>query len=252
MNKIECIMTLNNFDPKTREFTVISEAQENPRSKGQYFEQTYATFDSLPELSANEVAVRNADNTAWKTEIDFRGDAWHTDTKDLVKIVDLGALSEALTKIKPGEFDHWDGSQWIKNVVEELKAEQEKSMISINRIASEARRAIAGDADHYQTSGWTEKARRAERITSGTQSADDIQIVEREVQRRGKGETVAELVAIHLIKAKRYAFAISDVDGMMSAAKREILSTTTVEELQQLLPVLKQQASEELEIVLNS
>ena len=105
---------------------------------------------------------------------------------------------------------------------------------------------MAGDADHYQTASWPEKARRAERIIDNTHRSGDLDILISEATHRGKNETAEELALIQAAKAEVFAKAVSVIDGMSSSATADIEATQTLDEIEQLLVDLKSKAEIEL------
>lgn len=122
---------------------------------------------------------------------------------------------------------------------------------SISAFAATTRQTIAGAADHYQTAGWSDKRARAMRIKSGTPEADDIDIVQHEATRRGKNETVLELVELQLSKAKKFAIAMSDIDGMQAAAEDSINAITEATRIPALLDALKSEAEQQIAVLLS-
>ncbi len=244
-------MQLNNFSPESREYTHSSPAIENPRGDG-FLPQAFTTPDPLPELTENSTAVRNDDNSKWLIVSDYRGHAWSTETKQLVEIYLLGPLSEDLTILEPGKFDQWVGTKWVKDTIAELAHHKAQAIQSISTFAAETRQLIAGAADHYQTAGWADKRARAMRIKLGTPELDDIQIVQVEVDKREKGETVDQLVERQLEKAKKIAFATYDIDGIQKAAIGKINAVTDASKIPVLLAELKENAEREVSMLIAS
>ncbi len=243
-------MKLNRFDSETRIYTHSTDAVLNPLKEGEFFEQAFSTADALPDLKSNEVAVRNVDDTEWLVLDDFRGTVWNTETKSKVDIITLGPLPKNVTNIQPQVFDEWDGEQWVKNIANELQSTKAQSIQSISSFAASTRQKIAGAADHYQTAGWSDKRARAMRIKQNIPEADDIVTVQREVDKRAKGETVLQLIELQLGKSQKFAIAMSDIDGMQAAAEDQINAVTNVLEIPELLTKLQKAAEQQVVVLL--
>ncbi len=127
-----------------------------------------------------------------------------------------------------------------------LSTTKENAQLKIENFSTQCRAQIADNADHYKAAGWTDKHQRAARIKSGNPEPDDIAIVQKEISRRKKGETVNQLVDIQLAKAKTYAFATSEIDGMESAAISAIDAASSAEQIATLLATLKTEANQAL------
>ena len=127
-----------------------------------------------------------------------------------------------------------------------LSTTKETAQLKIEGFATQCRQTIAKNADYYKTTGWTDKRQRAARIKSSNPEPDDIAIVQQEISRRNKGETINQLVDIQLAKAKTYAFATSEIDGMESAAISAIDAATSTEQIDTLLVALKTEANQAL------
>lgn len=124
----------------------------------------------------------------------------------------------------------------------------------IRLYASGLRKKLTDNADAAKLAGWTNKAGRAERINSGTATAAEVAIVQKESDKRGKGETVEELAAKQLAKADKLANAISVIDGMEDAAIDAVndVAIDTVQKVMDLVTALKSQAETEAAALLAS
>ena len=88
------------------------------------------------------------------------------------------------------------------------------------------------------------------RIKQGTPEGDDVEIVQYEVNKRNKNETVEQLVELQLVKAKKLAIGTSYIDGIFKAGKDMINAETDVIEIPVLLKNLKIDAEKLLEELL--
>ncbi|MEM5529546.1 hypothetical protein WN093_12035 [Gammaproteobacteria bacterium AS21] len=119
-----------------------------------------------------------------------------------------------------------------------------EAISSVEQFATQTRELIAGKADQYKVGGWQSKRDRAMRIKQNNAEDDDITIVQREADKRGKGETVDQLVELQLTRARNLALGTSDIDGAESAAKTRIRATNDKTELAELMLILKQEAEQ--------
>ncbi|WP_261840939.1 hypothetical protein [Aliamphritea ceti] len=240
-------MNLNHFNPSTREFTHSAPAISNPVKKGEFFPQAFATAEPLPELKANQIAIRNADDTEWLAVDDYRGTAWRTDTKEPITITELGPLTDGVTIIEPLAFSLWQSNSWKVDRTAELADSKSKAIKMVQAFATGCRQNIAGYADHYTTAGWADKARRAERVVAGGGTAADIKILTAEATRRNKNETPEELAELQCQKAEAYAEAEGVIDGLESNAVNQLNQVTDITAVQPLLGVLQATAETEFE-----
>lgn len=128
---------------------------------------------------------------------------------------------------------------------------QEAALDRMRSFSAGARHAITGGADPYKVAGWPEKAAVARRIQDETATAAEIAAIQQEVDVRGRGETVADLVARILVKADAYRNASAVADGMEDAAERAIM-TATVETIDQVMTDLRTAAEARLTEVLTA
>lgn len=75
-----------------------------------------STIEVPPSLGVNEAAQFNEADDTWSVVVDFRGDAWNTQTKEQVLIEEVGDLPAGFTNIiPPGDFALWDTDNWDNN-----------------------------------------------------------------------------------------------------------------------------------------
>ena len=209
-----------------------------------------STLKPNPDVKEHEVAVFDRAKDDWVVYADYRGIVYNKVTKEPQSFSERGALPTELTHLKPMQFDVWDedSGSWKKDADAELSYSKQEAILSVKSYAATIRKKIAGDADHYETAGWADKARRAERFIAGVASTEDEDIIRAEAERRGHGETVEQLVELQAQKSVAFAKAVAVIDGLVSSAitaieSDEIDSTDAVEAL---LNSLKTKATEEL------
>ncbi|MGJ0580924.1 tail fiber assembly protein, partial [Xenorhabdus bovienii] len=79
-----------------------------------------AYLDAPPlRPSPNKTICRTIDGQAWEYAPDYRGEtAYHTQTGQLVTIVEIGNIPAELTLLEPKTFfDKWDGKQWVTDKI---------------------------------------------------------------------------------------------------------------------------------------
>ena len=118
--------------------------------------------------------------------------------------------------------------------------------------ASKTRLAITENADPYKVAGWNDKAQRAERVVAGNATAYDIQVLEAEIARRNKGETVIELANTQLLKAHFLSLSIAVIDGFESAALESLTEVKDVTQLDVVIDGWKATAEAELNELLKT
>ncbi len=239
-------MKLYNYNPISGVYTHTTNAQENPRDKGKYFEQLNATFQAPPQLNAKEIAKRDTKNNLWLVVEDHRGKVWDTTTKEQSELTETGPIPDGKTNLEPGKFDNWDGHKWQLDLAAQLADTKNTANTSITNFATQCRQKVAGHTDYLQTAAWSEKARRAERIVADQATAEDINIITAEISHRGKGETPIVLAQKQLDKAAMFANATAVIDGMTAAALGSIESATTLMQVETLLSSLQAKANKAL------
>ena len=71
-----------------------------------------------PNPPAGKIAVINSDKTAWEYKADVSG-VWYDTTTGapvLLTAADYERDTSALTREKPGEFQKWNGSEWVDDI----------------------------------------------------------------------------------------------------------------------------------------
>ena len=215
------------YDPATLEYTHEQEANIDPIA-GTPMVPAYATL-LRPSPKSGEVAVFNVKTQEWDFVEDHRGtQLWlKTDSSVTDLITDLGPINPKYTKVTPPEsevlhtFDD-DTGKWSIDA-DSLKA---KTLEDIHIYAEDARTQITQNAYPVKLIGWIQKKSIAEKVINGTASPHDIDVITKEAELRGKGETANQLAKKQLAKAKKLSLAIAVVDGLESKAVNYIESTT--------------------------
>ncbi|MFQ6246951.1 tail fiber assembly protein [Yersinia enterocolitica] len=123
------IVTVYNYHYETKEFTGATDEYIAP------YTGIPGSSTFIAPLSPKDgyAVVFNEDAQQWEYTEDYRGtEAYDTQTGYSRPVITLGPLSEGFTSQAPtSQFDHWDGSQWVKDENAEKKhhlaeAEQKK------------------------------------------------------------------------------------------------------------------------------
>ncbi|MHC8470995.1 tail fiber assembly protein [Plesiomonas shigelloides] len=103
------------------------------------------TLCAPPEIPTSYVAVWDEQSQAWSLVEDHRGTTvYRTDTAEAVFIDSLGPLPENTVLQAPnGEYERWDGSQWVKDPVAEKQAQIEQANTQKNMLLRQAGERIA-------------------------------------------------------------------------------------------------------------
>jgi hypothetical protein len=166
------------------------------------------------------------------------------------ELYNVGAASSGnnLLREDGGQFRSLTGEEQLevatKKEAIELVDLRAIAISSVEQFATQTRELIAGKADQYKVGGWQGKRDRAMRIKQDITEDDDIAIVQREADKRGKGETVEQLVELQLTRARNLALGTSDIDGTESAAKTRVKAANNKTELSELMLILKQEADQ--------
>lgn len=125
------------------------------------------------------------------------------------------------------------------------------AMKGVRAFAAEARLKAAGTPDAIEIATWSAKEAMAKRHTSDLATADDIAALEAEADLRST--TVADLVALILVKAAAYKLAAGKIQGWQRQAETIIQDEVTAANPAALvlgLATLKSQATAELTTLL--
>ena len=123
--------------------------------------------------------------------------------------------------------------------IDELKSQ---AIRSVTAYATRVRTQLVGDADPYKVAGWSDKHQRARRVVAQTNTVHDLEIVQTEATRRGKGETPLDLAQKQVEKAQALANALAVTDGLESAAVTAVQAQSNASDLATLLTELETQA----------
>lgn len=246
-------MRLNYFDPVLRVYTHTAAAMVNPKRKGEFFRQAFATADELPVLNENEVAIRNVEDTEWQVVEDNRGLAWDVETRERINITELGALPEGYTTDQPQLFDEWVGGRWQKNEAAELDAAKDQAKQAVRQYATECRSKLVGGLDQYRMAEYADKAALAPSLVAGTATDDEKQVALTDAWAIESGVTdPAAVGAEWLRKANLFRIARNKVNQMERDALSEIDSRRVVHTVTEKLEEWQAAAESEMDKLLSS
>ena len=115
--------------------------------------------------------------------------------------------------------------------------------LRVSAFASDARNQLAGGASAMEVAGWTRYVQLSAKFDAGTLNADETAALQTEVTLRGRGETIAQLVAKIKANDAKYTKAQAAVNGMVKAAGDQIAACTQPVQVDAVLAALKSQAA---------
>lgn len=115
--------------------------------------------------------------------------------------------------------------------------------LRVVHFAADARNQLAGGASVMEVAGWTRYVQLAAKFDSDTLTADETVALQTEVTLRGRGETIAQLIAKVKGNDAKYTKAQAAVNGMVKAAGDQIDACTQPAQVDTVLAALKSQAS---------
>lgn len=119
----------------------------------------------------------------------------------------------------------------------------------VSAFATSLRAQLADTVDPVKLASWANKAGRANRIISGMTFSNDVNIVQQECDKRDRGETVEQLVALHIKREEVYLFAVSTIDGMESSARSAFDAVTDITVIPTMEAAMKANALAEMQNV---
>ncbi len=220
--------TLYHYDPANGAFLRESGARLDPIDHMPMV-PAYATLVPPPQTTAHQVAIW--DGGAWHIEDDYRGtEYWLPDgTHAVITEIGIAPPPDAMDAPPPP-------------LLADLQA---AAILQVIGFATARRAALAEGADRFKLTGYTSKADRVRRYLAGSATADDLHLIDLEIDRRGRGETREELIGKQGAKAALFEAASVIIDGMESAALAAIEATETEAALTQLLLDLETTANAE-------
>lgn len=122
--------------------------------------------------------------------------------------------------------------------------------LAVSAFGLNARSTLAGGASALEVAGWTRYVQLATKSDAGTLTADETAALQLEVTLRGRGETVAQLIAKVKANDVKYTKAQAAVNGMLSAANTAIDQCTTAQAVNTTVQQLKTAAQAQMAALL--
>lgn len=114
--------------------------------------------------------------------------------------------------------------------------------LRVATFAKDCRNTLTGGADIIEIAGWSRYVQLAAKFDAGTLSTAETQALQTECTLRGRGETIAQLVAKVKSNDAKYTVAQAAVNGMTKQASDAINICTTATQVEAVLTALKSQA----------
>lgn len=139
---------------------------------------------------------------------------YNTTTKEPLTIETIGPIPEGYTDQVPREFDYWDGSLWITDLVLRNTTLKARKMVEINQALENTLKSLRIDYPESEIMSWSKQENEARRWlvdnTSLTPMIDNIA----EIRGIGKVDLINKII----LKADQYTYAIG-----MSIGRRQYL-----------------------------
>ena len=151
-----------------------------------------------------------------------------------------------------GSIEHYDVISGKPSLTEggiavQLNKAKENCKNFILDFADGLRKSLAKYPTYMEVAGWPLKLALAEKFQSGVALTDaETFRINRELELRGKGETIDSLTNKVLVQSNGLALSVSVIDGMQSSALRACEACLSVDELTSLCEGLKIKASAQL------
>lgn len=136
------------------------------------------------------------------------------------------------------------------NPMGSLDLSKYNAKLAISAFGLNARNTLAGGASALEVAGWTRYVQLAAKADAGTLTADETAALQLEVTLRGRGETVAQLIAKVKSNDVKYTKAQAAVNGMLSAANGAVDQCTTVQQVNSTVQSLKSAAQAQMAALL--
>lgn len=105
-------MQIYNYNATSGEYIGQSTARPDPMETGSYLIPAHASEVAPPEPGEGQAVVWMGEG--WDLVEDHRGVVlYSTATGATVEITELGPIPDGLTDTAPGEFEVWDGDEWV-------------------------------------------------------------------------------------------------------------------------------------------
>lgn len=120
------------------------------------------------------------------------------------------------------------------------------AIASMQSFAGKVRAALSNNADAITVAGWEKKSQRAARFVAGDATDTDNALLAKEVEIRGRSETVEALAQTILAKAAFLEQATMVVEAMVVNAQDKIKAATPAASLGELMDTMKVEANKQI------
>lgn len=189
-------MQINFFDPETRIFTHQQEGMPDPRNEGEFLTIAFSTSDPLPTLPEGHVAVRSGTDPqgdSWVVTEDRRGQIFNTTTKEESSHTELGPLPAGFTHLVPGDFDEFNGNEWVYSTQLEIAA---VLPVVISEINTACKAAIEGGfVSNALGQDYTYDSQLEDQVNIGGNVQMGIDVLHKRIDSNGDAEYVVHTAA---------------------------------------------------------
>lgn len=137
-------------------------------------------------------------------------------------ITTLGPIPEGYTAQVPREFDTWDGSLWITDLVLRNKVLKQRKMTEINNALEQALSALRTEYPESEIMSWTKQEDEARRFLKYGAAAVATPLIDHIVEARGCDKL--ELINKIVLKADQYAYAVGMAVGRRQYLEDQVMA----------------------------
>lgn len=194
---------------KSWKYLYESTADANPLEPGKYLIPAFAV-QVEPVLTENTIAVWNPEIQKWDyIENNVGITVYSTKTKEPLKISELGPIPDGYTSQVPKEFDYWDGSLWITDMVLRNATLKKRKLAEINNDLETALAALRVEYPESEIMSWTKQETEARAwLRDNTRATPLIDLIASQ-----RGLDKALLINKVIEKSDQYSFAVGSAIG---------------------------------------
>lgn len=153
---------------------------------------------------------------------------WNTTTKESKIVTEVGPIPNGWTEMEPREFDYWDGSLWITDLVLRNKVLKQRKIDSINLAFENAMQAVRWEYTESEIMSWYKQEGEARYwLKDNTYPTPLVDLIA-----EARGLEKSDLINKIIIKADQYAIATGIAVGRRQACEDQIKAITIGNEAQ--------------------
>lgn len=153
---------------------------------------------------------------------------YNTTTKESKTITEIGPIPAGWTEMEPKEFDYWDGSLWITDLVLRNQVLKQRKINSINQKFEDAMQAVRWEYTESEIMSWYKQEGEARYwLKDNTYPTPLVDLIA-----EARGLEKSDLINKIITKADQYAVATGIAVGRRQACEDQIKAITVGNEAQ--------------------